>query len=157
MRASFFTAAALYALAVCLLSSNNLYAAGCGPEAQAGGSNALLTAPGITGSNQVLYDSTKVEIVSGTVEGTEKVEPAKGMLSTVQLILRTKTETVAVQLCPEWYIGRSEMKIITGDVVEVKGSRGMSGGRPVLIAAEIKKAKSTLVLRSDIGVPVWPR
>ena len=54
------------------------------------------TTLGFNGSNQPLYDSTKVEIISGTVEGTEKVDPAKGMLSTVQLMVRVKKETVVV-------------------------------------------------------------
>ncbi len=155
MKASFVAIGLLCALAVCSWPLTDL-SAECGP--QSGGNNLLShTTLNFNGSNQPLYDSTKVEIISGIVEGTEKVDPAKGMLSTVQLIVRVKKETVAVQLCPEWYLGRSGMKIETGDAVEVKGSRCMSAGKPSLIAAEIKKGKSTLVLRSDIGVPMWNR
>lgn len=104
---------------------------------------------------QPLYDSTKVERISGIVESAEKVVPAEGVYSMVQLMLKAEKGTVTAQLAPEWYISNSGMKLEAGDTVEVKGCRALLAGRPVIVAAEIKKGNSTLVLRSDIGAPAW--
>jgi hypothetical protein len=39
--------------------------------------------------------------------------------------------------------------------VEVKGSRVTIAGKPVVIAAEVKKGDETLKLRDDNGIPAW--
>jgi hypothetical protein len=41
------------------------------------------------------------------------------------------------------------------DKIEVKGSRITFGGRPAMIAAEMKKGDEVLKLRDDSGFPVW--
>jgi len=50
---------------------------------------------------------------------------------------------------------RLDAKIINGDKVEVKGVRTNLAGKPVVIAAEVKKGDKVLVLRDAAGVPVW--
>jgi hypothetical protein len=40
------------------------------------------------------------------------------------------------------------------DAIEVKGSRVTVAGKPVIIAAEVKKGDKTLKLRDDGGIPV---
>jgi hypothetical protein len=47
------------------------------------------------------------------------------------------------------------VKLEKGDKIEVKGSRITFEGKPVIIAAEIKKGDSVLVLRDSTGVPAW--
>jgi hypothetical protein len=42
-----------------------------------------------------------------------------------------------------------------GDKIEVKGSRVMFAGKQAIIAAEVKKGGSVLVLRDSAGVPAW--
>lgn len=104
---------------------------------------------------QRMYDPAKVETITGTVESVEMVTPMKGMYKAVGLIVKTGSETITVHLGPEWYIARLDMKIQKGDAVEVKGSRVSFAGKPAIIAAEIKKGDNVLVLRNEVGVPVW--
>lgn len=40
-------------------------------------------------------------------------------------------------------------------MVEVKGSRITFDGKPVVIAAEVKKGQDVLHFRDENGVPVW--
>lgn len=128
----------------------------CGPAVKEGGGGPSLgTRSGMGSPYQPLYDPKKVERISGTVENTEKVVPVQGAYSAVQIMLRADNETIAVRLGPEWYIRESGMKLEAGDTVEVKGSRGLLAGKPVIVAAEIRNGGTTLVLRSDIGVPAW--
>jgi hypothetical protein len=70
-------------------------------------------------------------------------------------VLKTDKETIAIHLGPEWYIERQDVKLEKGDRIEVKGSRITFEGKPVIIAAEIKKGDSVLVLRDSVGVPAW--
>ena len=106
---------------------------------------------------QRMYDPAKVETIKGTVEGVETVTPMKGMHRAVTLMVKTDKETIPVHLGPEWYIERLDTKIQKGDVIEVRGSRVSFDGKPIIIAAEIKKDKSEhiIVLRDDAGIPVW--
>jgi hypothetical protein len=104
---------------------------------------------------QNLYDPAKVETLSGEVLGLEKVVPMRGMNYAVQMKLKTEKETITVHLGPEWYIERLDVKIIPGDKVNVTGSRVIFDGKPVIIAAELKKGENLIVLRDAKGVPVW--
>ncbi len=104
---------------------------------------------------QRLYDPAKVETITGTVESVERIKPDKGMYPAVTLTVKTEKETILVHLGPAWYIGRLDTKIEKGDKLEIKGSRVTFNGKPVIIAAEIKKGESTLVLRDSDGIPVW--
>lgn len=104
---------------------------------------------------QKLFDPDTVEIVSGVVVGVEKITPMEGMSSGVHLLLKTEEETIPVHLGPVWFIQRLDTKIVKGDKVEVKGSRVKMMGVPTIIAAEIKKGDSVIILRDENGVPVW--
>ena len=104
---------------------------------------------------QRTYDQAKVETISGTVESVGTVVPVKGMYAAVEVTVKTDKETISVHLGPEWYIGRLDTKIAKGDKIEVKGSRVTFADKPAIIAAEVKKADSVLVLRDSAGIPVW--
>jgi hypothetical protein len=106
---------------------------------------------------QRMYDPAKVETIKGTVDAVETVVPMKGMHKAVSIMVKTDKETIPVHLGPEWYIERLDTKILKGDAIEVRGSRVIFDGKPILIAAEIKKDKSEhiIVLRDDAGIPVW--
>ncbi len=56
---------------------------------------------------------------------------------------------------PGWYIERRGTEIEKGEKVEVKGSRVSLSGKPEIIAAEVKKGDSTLMLRDSAGIPAW--
>ena len=102
-----------------------------------------------------MYNTATVETVSGTVETVDKITPMKGMYSGIHLLIKTNKETISVHLGPEWYIDKQDPKIGKGEKLEVKGSRINFDGKPAIIAAEVKKGDSTLVLRDSDGVPAW--
>ena len=102
-----------------------------------------------------MYNAATVETLKGMVEAVNKITPMKGMYAGIHIMLKTDKETISVQLGPEWYIERLDTKIQKGDTIEVKGSRVTIAGKPVIIAAEVKKGDSTLVLRDSAGIPAW--
>jgi len=110
---------------------------------------------GIGSQYNRMYNPATVETLSGAVETVDKVMPMKGMYSGIHLMVKTDKETISVQLGPEWYIERLDTKIQKGDKIEVKGSRVTFAGEPAIIAAEVKKGDSTLVLRDSAGIPAW--
>lgn len=102
-----------------------------------------------------MYNAATVETLTGMVEAVNKITPMKGMYAGIHIMLKTDKETISVQLGPEWYIERFDTKIQKGDKIEVKGSRVTIADKPAIIAAEIKKGDSTLVLRDSAGIPAW--
>ena len=102
-----------------------------------------------------MYNAATVETLTGMVEAVNKITPMKGMYAGIHIMLKTDKETISVQLGPEWYIERLDTKIQKGDTIEVKGSRVTIASKPVIIAAEVKKGDSTLVLRDSAGIPAW--
>jgi hypothetical protein len=110
---------------------------------------------GMKGTYQRMYNPATVESLSGEVVSVDKITPMKGMRSGIHLILKTDKGTIPVHLGPAWFIERLDTKIEKGDRIEVKGSKVSIGGKPAIIAAEVKKGESVLVLRDSAGVPVW--
>ncbi|MEW6162556.1 MAG: DNA-binding protein [Nitrospirota bacterium] len=104
---------------------------------------------------QRMYNPATVETISGVVESVDKITPMKRMSYGVHLMLKTDKETISVHLGPGWYIERLDTKIEKGDKIDVKGSRVTMMGNPAIIAAELKKGDSVLVLRDSAGIPVW--
>ncbi len=102
-----------------------------------------------------MYEPAKAETLSGIVEAVTQAVPMKGMNYAIVLTLKTEKETIPVHLGPDWYIGRLDIKIEKGDTIEVKGVRAVFAGKPAIMAAEVKKGESVLVLRDSAGVHVW--
>ena len=102
-----------------------------------------------------MYDPKTIETITGTVEKVDKITPGKGMSYGVHLAVKTEKETIDVHLGPGWYIENQDVKLTPGDKVEIKGSRITFQGKPVIIAAEVKKGEETLKLRDESGFPVW--
>lgn len=110
---------------------------------------------GMGGPYCKMYNPKTVETLTGEVVSVDKISPMKGMSYGVQLIIKTKKETVSVHLGPTWYIENQDVKIEPKDKVEVKGSRITFEGKPAIIAAEVKKGDEVLRLRDENGFPVW--
>ena len=110
----------------------------------------LLTASNVVAQRN--YDPKTVETLQGKVLSVEKTqERGRG----VHLMLQTDQETIAVHLGPSWYIDKQMPKIETNDTITVTGSRITVGGKPAIIAAQVKKGNETLKLRDENGLPVW--
>ncbi len=103
----------------------------------------------------MLYDTKTVETVKGTVESIDSIKGPRGRAEGIHLSLKTEKETIVVHLGPSWYIGKQDVKIKTNDNVEVKGSRITLQGKPVILAAEVRKGNEVLSLRNAEGLPLW--
>jgi hypothetical protein len=77
------------------------------------------------------------------------------MSAGVHMIMQTDKEQISVHLGPGFYVENQDVKIESKDKVEVKGSRVTFGGKPAIIAAEVKKGDEVLKLRDDNGFPMW--
>jgi hypothetical protein len=102
-----------------------------------------------------LYDPKTVVSIAGEVVSVDTVTPMKGMSTGVHLTVKTEKETVAVHLGPSWYLEKQDVTLAPMDRVEIKGSRVTVDGKPVLIAAEVKKDDLILTLRDEAGFPAW--
>ncbi|MBF0567116.1 MAG: DNA-binding protein [Nitrospirae bacterium] len=107
------------------------------------------------GRYQRMYDPQTVETISGTVTAVEQFVPMKGMSSGIHANLRTESGDVSVHLGPAWFIEKQTLKIVTGDNIEVTGSKITFNGAPAIVAAAVKKGNETLTLRNEAGIPVW--
>jgi hypothetical protein len=102
-----------------------------------------------------MYNPKTVETISGEVLSVDKIIPIKRMSYGIHLMVKTDKETISVHLGPGWYIENQDIKIEPKEKIEVKGSRITFEGKPVIIAAEIKKGNEILKLRDENGFPVW--
>lgn len=102
-----------------------------------------------------MWDPKTVETITGEVTSVDRITPNKGMSGGVHMNVKTDKETVSVHLGPSWYLENQDVKIAAKDKVEVKGSRITFGGKPAILAAEVKKGDDVLKLRDDTGFPVW--
>jgi hypothetical protein len=102
-----------------------------------------------------MYDPKTVETISGEVISIGQFTPAKGMFGGIHMNVKTGKETISVHLGPSWYLENQDVKIEAKDRVEVKGSRIAFGGKPAIIAAEVRKGQEVLTLRDESGFPAW--
>jgi hypothetical protein len=102
-----------------------------------------------------MYNPQTVETISGMVVSIDRLTPIRGMSQGVHLILKTARQNISVHLGPAWYLESQDLQIKPGDTIEVRGSRITFAGRPVIIAAEVKKQDQILTLRDNNGFPVW--
>ncbi len=101
-----------------------------------------------------MYNLQTVETVSGEVVSVDTFS-GRGRYQGVHLTLKTDKETIAIHVGPSWYLDKQNITFAPKDTVEVTGSRVTMGGKPVIIAAEVKKGGQTLKLRDASGIPVW--
>ena len=101
------------------------------------------------------YDTTTVQTIRGTIVRVDTTAAGGGSQGGVHLLLKAGAETLSVHLGPAWYLAEQPLKLAAGDIIDVRGSRITAGGSPVLIAAEIRRGKTALVLRDRNGRPAW--
>ncbi len=98
------------------------------------------------------YDPKAEVTVKGVVEDFHEAK-LRGDHPGLHLILKTETETVEVHACPVRFMSELEFKVEKGDTLTVVGSRPEAGG--IVIAREITKGQTSLILRDKTGAPVW--
>ncbi len=98
------------------------------------------------------YD-TKAEVtLQGTVEDFHESQ-MRGDHPGLHLIVKTESESVEVHACPVRFMKELDFTIAKGDAVKVTGSR--PGGTGVVVAREVTKGQTSLILRDKTGAPVW--
>ncbi len=102
-----------------------------------------------------LYNPQTMETVSGDVVAVDRITPLKGMSYGIHLLLKTQTATISIHLGPSWYLENQNIRVSVGDKIKVKGSKVIFNGKPVLIAAEVRKGDKVLMLRDAHGYPLW--
>lgn len=110
---------------------------------------------GSGGAYARLYDPSKAEKIDGQVTEVRKVTPIRGMSEGLAIIVKTSTDTVTVHLGPAWFLDHQDLHVAKGDTVQVEGSRVTLRGKPVLLAASVRRGDDTLQLRDAAGVPAW--
>lgn len=101
------------------------------------------------------YHPTSVETFVGDVVEIATTIPLPGMTEGVSVLLTMKTVSVPVLLGPAWYIEHLDARIEIGDRIEVIGAKAFAEGLPAVLAVEVRKGDSVLVLRDAAGIPVW--
>jgi hypothetical protein len=98
------------------------------------------------------YDVKAEVTIKGVVEDFHESKMS-GDHPGLHLILKTDTETVEVHACPVRFLSELEFVLEKGDTVTIVGSRPEAGG--LVVAREITKGQTSLILRDKTGAPVW--
>jgi len=72
-----------------------------------------------------------------------------------QLLLKTDTGTLEIELGPTAFLDDKKVEIRKGDTLEVIGSRVTSGEAHLVLAREIRKGNNVWLLRDATGQPLW--
>jgi hypothetical protein len=107
------------------------------------------------GESSGQYNPQTVVTVSGVV--VSKTQPAvqQGLPYLVYLTVQTEEGQIAVFLGPSLYVDQLPVEIKALDRIQVTGSKVMWEGKPVILAAEVKKGDQVLKLRQPNGTPLW--
>ena len=98
------------------------------------------------------YDVAAEVTIQGVVEDFHESQ-LRGDHPGLHLIVKTETESVEVHACPVRFMKELDFAIEKGDTVKVIGSR--PGGTGVVVAREVAKGQTSLILRDKTGAPVW--
>jgi hypothetical protein len=103
-----------------------------------------------------MYDLKTVETLSGEITAIEKFSPGRGgPPQGLRLRVKFPQETLLVILGPIVYVEQQNVKFAPGDRVEVKGSKMTVRGKPIIVAAEVKKGDQALKMRNAKGEALW--
>jgi hypothetical protein len=98
------------------------------------------------------YDVTAEVTLTGLVEDFHTSQ-ARADHPGLHLIVKTETESVEVHTCPVRFMKDLEFTLAKGDTVTVVGSR--PGGVGIVLARELTKGQTSLMVRDKTGAPVW--
>ena len=108
---------------------------------------------------EVRYDAATVVDVKVTVVSIREVaktEPLDGLYLTVKTEAGTfKTETLEVYVGPADFVKTFGIAFAKGDQIQVIGSRVKVDGADLVLAREVTRRETTLILRDKNGEPFW--
>lgn len=82
----------------------------------------------------------------------------RGDDSSISALLSSGTDSISAMIGPVTFLMSNSLTLAAGDVIDISGSRLTMGGKPALIATEIKKGETRIVLRDKAtGAPAWPQ
>jgi hypothetical protein len=111
---------------------------------------------GLAGEYQQTVGSWSSQLINGVVSQVDTVKPLSEMGTGIQLVIKVNNrEEIPVHLGPAWFIRHQDMNLGLNDQVEIKGARTAFNGKPVIIAAEVRRKDRILMLRNDKGEPYW--
>jgi hypothetical protein len=120
---------------------------------------AVAQTPGAGRQGSPMYDVTSETTIMGVVESVQTIAgpDSRGRrgLGGTHLVLKAETERLEVHLGPTAYLAEQRVRLATGDVVEILGSRISIDDMPVLLARQITKGGETWTLRDATGRPLW--
>ena len=102
-----------------------------------------------------LFNTKTIDTLSGEIVSIDSVQPGKGMCFGIQVVVKTKTETATVILCPTWFTQCLNICLKANDKIEIEGSRVVYNGKPIIIAQKIISNRIILQMRNSKGVPIW--
>ena len=71
--------------------------------------------------------------------------------------LRTANTMMEVQIGPKEFVDRSGFKLNVGETVTVTGMPLILNDRQVVLAREVSSMNAVLVVRDQLGLPLWER
>jgi hypothetical protein len=98
------------------------------------------------------YNVLAERMFKGTV--TSRGEVVDGLM---YFPLRTANATVDVQIGPKEFAERSGFKLTPGELVTVVGMPVLSRNRNLVLAREVSSMRGVLILRNEVGLPLWER
>jgi hypothetical protein len=104
---------------------------------------------------EVRYDVATVVDVKATVVSVREVsktEPLDGLYLTVK---SDKNETFDVYVGPSEFVKSFGVTFAKGDEIEVIGSKLKVDGTTLILAREVTRKETTLILREKNGEPFW--
>ena len=100
--------------------------------------------------------ASAVSLTGATVVRVDTLK--RGDNSSVTALLTSGTDSISAMIGPVTFLMSNSLTLAAGDVIDISGSKLMLGGRPSLIATEIKKGETKVMLRDKTtGVPAWPQ
>jgi hypothetical protein len=102
------------------------------------------------------YDATSAVTLTGvkiirvdTLSGTNN--------PSLSLVVESGADSLNAMIGPVTFLASNSLTLAAGDVVDISGSKVTMAGKPSLIATEIKKGETKVVLRDKAtGAPAWP-
>jgi len=102
-----------------------------------------------------LYRSGTIEHMDGKIQAVKNLVPANSNHKWLVVILNSDNNSIPIYIAPTWYLNGKDFNVKEGNIVKIKGARVLIDGGAAILAGEIQKDNTSLVLRNKIGLPAW--